>query len=210
MHSDRLWNEENSLPRSPRGSAVSAPRILVIAAASIPGAVAAKTGDADCLWNHLPPAVQQASYSAYQRSGKDGLNEMPVTDAMVRKSLQLCGAGSGAAADVASVGGALVGAALKHAAAHSLALRGVNETRLSKAWLGLSKEDRAAIRQGVLSPAPEGLLNSARLFRALGGAAVRAGATMPKRGEPLADKRFKTYIDYFEGRAEAEEYERQF
>ena len=176
----------------------------------LPGAAEARVGEAECLWRHLPAQVRQSVFVAYDRSGKAGLDDLPVDDAMVTSALHACGTNAVNEQDVPKIGASLVGAALEHAAARSLAAAGIPETRLSDAWKRTSPVDRKVIHDAVTLASPADAESSRRLFKAMAHAVARAGARVPSNWPKVKNRTFEAYLDYFQGRAQREEYERQY
>lgn len=175
-----------------------------------PGTAQARVGEAECLWQHLPSQMRQAAFAAYDRSGKEGLYTLPMDNAVIDSALRACGTGSVKDEDVAKIGASLMGATLQHTAARFLAAGGVTETRLSDAWRRTSAADRKIIRDGVTLVSPADAENSRALFGAMARAIARAGGRAPSNWPQVKNRKFEAYLDYFQGRAQREEYERLY
>lgn len=185
--------------------------ILAVLIFGVPmGAAYAKRGQAECLWRQVPLKVRLAAATGYEVKGKRALDDLPVSDDMVRAAMDSCGVTATSPEARKAIGASLVGTALKDAASQWLAKRGVSRQRLATAWLKTSNVDRQVISRETRPEAPDPGVSSQDMFAGFLRFARRAGAP-PAPGWPdRPDPQYDALVDYFLGQAQQEEYERRY
>jgi hypothetical protein len=172
-------------------------------------APAAHAGSAACLWRHLPVAVHEQLFAAYDRSGSEALGSVNIDNGLIQSLAAAC-ARSTSDETLSAVGATLAGVALEESAAHALANRGVSRRRLEAAWTTTPSSDRKAIFDAFAPPPSHTAEDASRLFLAFAHAAERAGARIPQGVSPEADPRFRAYLDFFQGHAQSEVFQTRF
>lgn len=176
-----------------------------LAAGSLGLGGSAVAGDAQCLWNHVPTALQQSAYAAYDAKGLDGLQDVEMTDPVVAAAAQACG-GARAPGGLRAAGIALVGMTLQHAAERKLLQSGhVDSARLSHAWAALPPADHQRILDSFKDEAADPRLAFEAVLRA-----ARLAGWPQSRDPSMTDPTFRAYADYFTGKAQVELVQTQF
>lgn len=170
-------------------------------------APAAAHDRANCLWNHLPPSSCDGIVKAYALAGADAISSVAVSNATIRAVARACRGRTSDDRQMRRAGGAIAGAALEHAALAALKADGVRSARLEQAWTTAPKAERSPILQNAISVGPVDPPAARDFFKAMADVAVRAGAPRPVGPSPMNDKPFRTYVDYFLGRAQREAFQ---
>ena len=167
---------------------------------------------AECLWDHLPSAAQDAIYAAYEADGLDGLDRVGPDNSQIEQLYAVCSRHRGQASveELGTTGFVLVGISLEKSAAHHIGQsEGVTAIDLLNAWRGLPENDRGRLRQAYLatangdSSATEGV--SLILDRAVKLASSRSRLGVP----PSRNARYLHYANFFLGIAQSEAFENQ-
>jgi hypothetical protein len=179
---------------------------LVVGATLVSGSVAsaARPASADCLWLHLPESARGEIIRAYSQGGADAISAVAVDNTTIRAAAHACGVGLLDDRHMQAAGAAIAGAALEHAAGNALALKGIPAARLERAWASSPAPEKALVLQNATSSGPTDLAASRQFFKAMANFAIRAGAKLPASPSPMKDMTFRTYVDYFLGRAQRE------
>ena len=167
----------------------------------------ANTG-AECLWQNLPIRTRSAIKNAYVVNGSDGLAAAPVDDAAVRSAAKACRAIDTNDRRMRTAAAIIAGMALERGAEAWLSGRQVRISHLADVWQAASVTERGVIGQEFDATGASDKASAKRFFETLVGLALRAGAHLPAGGNPLTDRTFRAYIDWFLGRAQVEAFAR--
>ena len=173
-------------------------QILAIAASMVSPPARARTVTPECVWRHLPDATREEIFAKYHAGGADGLDQAAVGDDQVIAAFRAC-SGRLDGEPPLELGPALVGAALRSAAAHELkAIDGVRLQTLDSAWQHLADAERQLLINPFRYPEADIPREAfVVLDRAVRAAGCHTGPPSP---------RYRSYIVYFMGRAEEEAY----
>jgi hypothetical protein len=173
-------------------------KILSIAASLVSPPALARTVTPECVWRHLPDAMREEVFAKYHAGGADGLGQAAIGDDQVIAAFRAC-SGRPDGEPPLELGPALVGAALRSAAAHELkAIDGVPTQALDTAWQHLAGAERQLLINAFRKPEADIPRETfIVLDEALRAAGLRTGLRSP---------RYRSYTDYFMGRAEEEAY----
>ncbi|NNM77733.1 hypothetical protein HJG53_12520 [Sphingomonas sp. ID1715] len=126
---------------------------------------------------------------------------------MIRRAGRICGLDVAGDRLMPLVGASLAGASLEHAAAAALVAQGVAVARLERAWALTPKAEKTLILENAASAGPTDRAAAKQFFSTMASLAVRAGAPPPAGRSPMNERPFRTYVDYFLGRAQREAFQ---
>jgi len=171
---------------------------LSIATSLVSPPALARNVTPECIWKHLPEATREEVFGKYHTDGADGLSHVAIGDDQVVSAFRACSGGSGGEPPL-QLGPALAGAALRSAAAHELKVAaGLSPDVLDSVWQNLAGAERQSLINAFRYPEAD---ISKEAFVALDKAVRAAGLSGGSR-----TSHYRSYADYFMGRAEEEAY----
>ena len=173
-------------------------KILPIAAWLFSSHAVARTVTPECVWNHLPQPTREDVFAKYHAAGAEGFGRAAIGDDQVIGAYRACSPHSQDEPPL-ELGPALVGTALRFSAAHELrSSDGLNTDVLDSAWHKLTGAERQLLISAFRHPEAD---IPREAFDALDKAVRLAGLRMGSRSP-----RYRSYADYFMGRAEEQAY----